>query len=242
MQSQLVWWSKVHCTLFLGFLNFIPSQLQRMVWPTTRVAHTCIVAHSLTAKNSHSILQLTTISCLLVQGYGADHLRAWVVARSRITCSVPRVQVSSWSHQLLLLAHLVSTAWFHCSKVTACRISWVTWPHLRLLSKVPLCAQFHWAILGCSKNPLPWGPKSKDSSWNGEHCQEQPRQSPHDSYLKVLLPFSFIFSYLTLSQVRKLSCTFCCCVQEQIVRCTSCMGKQKIPWALHLTTAGHPQS
>ena len=141
----------------------------------------------------------------LVQRHGANPLWMQAVARKGPACSVLQFQVPLWLHGLLLPAHPLSSTWFHRSVLTAWGAHQITWPSVWFLPKIPLWAQFYWAVLGCSQGPILCGPTSEDSPWNGKHCQGVPWQCSPSSNLMICS--TFLSSFLHFCVSYSLLCT-----------------------------------
>jgi len=81
-----------------------------------------------------------------------------------------RFQVHFWLCGLLLLTSVILTIRFHCSKIPAQRIYYITWSHLWLLSKISLWIEFYRTVLGHCQIPLPLKPQNLRYGCHGKKC------------------------------------------------------------------------
>ena len=89
-----------------------------------------------------------------------------------IYCTVCAAEAASVSFSSSLIC---------CSEITAQGTNYSAWPHLQFLPKISLWVEFHQAILEHGQISILLSPLTKDSTWNGNNCQEEPWQHPHSS-------------------------------------------------------------
>ena len=111
----------------------------------------------------------------MVQGHG-DHC-LWTRALAShwiIECPMWGLQVHFWPDWLLFTPPLVQSAWFQLTEVASQGVHHLKRSHLWLLPKIPLWAQLHWAVLGCSQVLLPVITTDFRYWCNGEECSCMP--------------------------------------------------------------------